>query len=202
MTGVIPVQGRELSGEDIGQVQWLLAEHPDWGRTRLSEEICRLWDWRNALGRSKDMAARTLLLKLERSGHIQMPPRQRPSSNGFRNRRVPVVAPATETIHGVLCDLRPLSLSVAAPASADRHLFNGLLAGNVMEWCQDWYNRGYYSVSPKKRPKGPEKSTCRVLRGGSFFFESQDLRSRAGPAAWKPTIVGPSQKTNTTPTAP
>ena len=70
---------------------------------------CRLWDWRNALGRSKDMAARTLLLKLERSGHIQMPPRQRPSSNEFRN----VVVPATETIHGVLCDLRPLSFSVA-----------------------------------------------------------------------------------------
>ena len=77
------VQGRELSGEDIGQVQGLLAEHPEWGRTRLSEELCRLWDWRNALGRSKDMAARTLLLKLERSGHIQLPPRQRPSSNEF-----------------------------------------------------------------------------------------------------------------------
>ena len=83
------VQGRELSGADIGQVQGLLAEHPEWGRTRLSEEHCRRWDWRNALGRPKDMAARTLLLKLERSGHILLPPRQGPSSNGFRNRRVP-----------------------------------------------------------------------------------------------------------------
>ena len=76
------------------------------------------------------MAARTLLLKLERSGHIQLPPRQRPSSNEFRYRRVPVVAPATETIHGVLSDLRPLSVSVVAPASDDMHLFNGLLAGH------------------------------------------------------------------------
>ena len=61
------IQGRELSPEDIGLIQRLLVEHPDWGRTRLSEELCSLWDWRNANGRIKDMAARTLLLKLERA---------------------------------------------------------------------------------------------------------------------------------------
>jgi hypothetical protein len=138
MTGVIVVQGRELSGEDIGQIQAMLSEHPDWGRTRISEELCRCWDWRNALGRPKDMAARTLLLKLERSGHIQLPPRQRPSSNGFRNRNVlstlapsvPMVAPAAEPIHGILRDLQPLSVCIVTSASADMGLFNGLLAGH------------------------------------------------------------------------
>jgi hypothetical protein len=129
MTGVMMVQGRERNAEDIGEMQGLLAEHPDWGRTRLSEELCRRWDWRNAQGRPKDMAARTRLLKLERSGHILLPPRQRPSSNGFRNRSVPVVAPATEPIRGIWGDLRPLSGSVVAPTSADMRLFNGLLAG-------------------------------------------------------------------------
>jgi hypothetical protein len=99
-------------------------------RTRISEELCRRWDWRNANGRLKDMAARTLLLKLERSGHIQLPARQRPSSNGFRNRSVPVVASATEPIQGRLRDLQPLSVSVVPPASDDLHLFNGLLAGH------------------------------------------------------------------------
>ena len=124
------VQGRELSAEDIGQIQCLLAGHPEWGRTRLSEELCRLWDWRNALGRPKDMAARTLLLKLERAGHILLPPRQRPSSNEFRNRSLPMVSPASEPIHGILCDLQPLSVCVVAQASGDMDLFNGLLAGH------------------------------------------------------------------------
>ena len=41
--------------------------------------------WR-ALSRLKDMACRTLLLKLERAGHIRLPPRIRPSSNGCRGR--------------------------------------------------------------------------------------------------------------------
>ena len=79
------MQGRELRAEDISLIQALLAEHPEWGRTRLSQELCRRWDWRNAQGRFKDMAARTLLLKLERGGLIQLPRRQRPSSNGLRN---------------------------------------------------------------------------------------------------------------------
>jgi hypothetical protein len=129
MAEVMVVQGRELSADNIGEMKRLLAEHPDWGRTRLSEELCRRWDWRNAQGRAKDMAARTLLLKLERSGHILLPPRQRPSSHVFRNRIVPVVAPATDPIRGALRDLQPLSVSVVASASADMRLFNGLLAG-------------------------------------------------------------------------
>ena len=121
------IQGRELSGEDIGLIQGLLAEHRDWGRTRLSEELCCLWDWRDAQGRSKDMAARTLLLKLERGGHIELPERRRPSSNGLRNRHVPLMDHATAPICGALRDLRPLAMSVIESGSEDLRLFNCLL---------------------------------------------------------------------------
>ena len=121
------IQGRSLTADEIGLIRGLLAEHRDWGRTRLSEELCRRWDWRNAQGRIKDMAARTLLLKLERRGFIDLPARQRPSSNGMRNRRVPVVDHACEPIRGRLRDVRPLSVSVVAPRSTDLRLFNALL---------------------------------------------------------------------------
>lgn len=128
MTGVMVIQGRELGSAHIGLIRGLLVEHPEWCRTRLSEELCRRWDWRNAQGRPKDMAARTLLLKLERSGHIRLPPRQRPSPNGFRNRREPVADDSAEAVRGALRDLRPLAVSVVAPGSPDLRLFNGLLA--------------------------------------------------------------------------
>ena len=122
------MQGREVTTADIELIRAMLAAHPARGRTPLSAELCRRWDWRNARGQLKDMACRTLLLKLERAGHIRLPPRIRPSSNGLRNRRAPAAPLACEPIRGVLRDLLPLGVSVVAPGSDDARVFLGLLA--------------------------------------------------------------------------
>ena len=58
------------------------------------------------------------------------------------------------------------------------------MAGDLMEWCLDWYARDFYSVAPRKNPKGPETGVYRVMRGGTFFEDSFELRTYARTAAW------------------
>lgn len=64
------VQGREITKDDIELVRRLIRANPSWNRTRLSQELCLLWNWRAANGQIKDMACRSLLLKLEQRGPI------------------------------------------------------------------------------------------------------------------------------------
>jgi hypothetical protein len=147
----ICLQGRTLSGDDLAVVRALIAQHPGWHRTALSLHLCELWNWRNGAGRLKDMAARTLLLKLHARGLVELPPAQR------RTRRPCAQAPDFQTqlalcapvpIEGLLGSLQPVSLELAHSGPLRRHAaellrqhhyrgFNGPVGQNVQYLAKD-----------------------------------------------------------------
>ena len=164
----IRLQGRTLTGDDLTELRALRARHPDWHRTALSLHLCQLWNWRNGRGRLKDMAARTLLLKLEARGLIDLPPSQscigRPGAQAPQ-RSGPLLALSPPPIQGSLQSLQPIRLEVADSPR---------LRQLVRQFLRQFHYRGFH---------GPV--------GENVQYLAQDRQGRDlavmvfGAAAWK-----------------
>jgi hypothetical protein len=128
MSEAVMVQGRQLETSDIFRIRQWIAENPTWSRRRLSEVIAHEWDWRNGSGRLKDMAARTMLLKLEARGLIELPPRRRKPSNRMAEGRISRQDWDTTPVTGTLRQLGPLTVQEISSDTAERKRFAAAMA--------------------------------------------------------------------------
>ena len=123
------IQGRKISSVEIAEIRGLIADNPKWSRYRLSQALAQQWQWYASSGQLKDMAARTLLLKLEERGLVALPKRRRvPMVRGpqFSPELFDFILP--EPIVADLSSLQPLQIQVVGPKLPEYRLFQRYLA--------------------------------------------------------------------------
>ncbi len=121
------IQGRAISQSDVLFIRNLVAQNPAASRYKLSRLLCQSWEWRDPKGQLKDMAARSLLLKLAARGWITLPAKRRESPNRMRHKRVCWVEHARQPIIGCLAELIPLQVRELSQCPEDLPLFECLL---------------------------------------------------------------------------
>jgi hypothetical protein len=124
---MLKVQGRRLGPRDVEAIRELIAAHPHWHRRRISEVLAQQWDWRNAAGQLKDMAARSLLLKLAERGLVKLPPRRRAPVNRMGARPRPPVPWDQAPVHCPLKQLQPLRVQEVSREREPRRLLEAAL---------------------------------------------------------------------------
>jgi hypothetical protein len=123
------LQGRRIGSSEIGEIQWLIEANPLWNRRRLSVALAQRWLWYATSGQLKDMAARSLLLKLHERGLIVLPERRRAPTT----RRAVAIPDLLDSlppqpVEASLSALRPLRIQVVGPRQPHYHEFQRYLA--------------------------------------------------------------------------
>ncbi len=165
------VQGREIKESDLEQIRHLMRENPSWHRTRLSRELCRGWQWHNGKGQLKDMACRSLLLKLNRRGLIELPARAWENYNHRRGGGQSDVLHSTEPIKAHLGSLSPIELVEIHKERTYEELFACLLCRYHYLGYRDSIgeNVKYLAMDKEQRPLG-----CLLFDAAAWKAKARD----------------------------
>jgi hypothetical protein len=128
MNVLLTYRGRAVTDTEVVFIRELIAAHPTLSRRRLSQELCRAWNWVQPNGQPRDMVCRGLMLALHRAGQIALPDRKWVPPNPLAQRPQPTAAECDRRpLHGALATLGPLRVEQVR-RTPQEPLFNGLLA--------------------------------------------------------------------------
>jgi hypothetical protein len=128
METIATYRGRAIRQSDVSVIKQIISTHPDRSRRFISQEVCRIWNWRQTNGTLKDMVCRSLLLLLESKGFIKLPPRKSNPPNPLANRKKPLRIPVDESaVEYSLNELYPINLKQVRRTAREK-LFNSLIS--------------------------------------------------------------------------
>lgn len=146
------VRGRLVTPADIVFIRSFIEKYHDKGRTFISKELCRYWNWRQPNGALKDMACRDFLSRLEKKGLITLPPSK--SINHKRKTKRVISLPLHDKtpISSSLKEILPIEVKLVR-WTVHESLFNGFLSAyHYLGYCQFVGAHLKYMAFSKQRP--------------------------------------------------
>ncbi len=127
MEALIKYRGRTITAEDAAFIRQLITDNPGLSRWKLSRRLCEAWNWVQPNGALRDMICRSLMLELDRAGHIKLPPRKRTILNPLANRRKPSKTQIDQTpFKTTVKEITPLEIRQVRRTQSEK-LFNSLI---------------------------------------------------------------------------
>jgi hypothetical protein len=167
----LTLQGRRISAPDIETIRELLNTNPNWNRTFLSKEICRLWNWRRGTGEIKDMACRSLLRKLEQLGYIHLPKGSHRNESPCRRNNIQTVLHSKASIDCPLPSLYPIEVHLVE-RGYDLKLFKYFISAyHYLGWSGTvGENLKYLFFDVHERPLG-----CMMFGAAAWKIQPRDI---------------------------
>jgi hypothetical protein len=119
----------QITPAEIELIQQLISANPTWGRTRLSIELCQIWDWCHPDGHLKAISCRDLLRRLASQGVIQLPEKIRNSGRKpGRQKHIQFILHDTSEIVGDIREILPIRVEIVQERTFQSREFKSLLA--------------------------------------------------------------------------
>jgi len=107
----------KITEEKIAEINELIKAKPEWNRSKLSQELCKMWEWIGENGQLKDISCRDVLRVLDAAGKIKLPKRRTHGHTKGGADDVVLMLHDTTQIEEPLSLLKPLSLEVVVGKS-------------------------------------------------------------------------------------
>ncbi|MGH7602324.1 MAG: Druantia anti-phage system protein DruA [bacterium] len=149
------MRGKIIRPDDLALIRQLLTTDGDKGRTHLSQQLCRIWDFRQTNGTYREIACRDLLRQLERRGLITLPsPLRSTRKPGYRNRTFLSQPLDVTTLEGRVDHFSALKIELVSRTASEK-FYNGLIgAYHYLGYGQGTGEQLKYVIALETRPLG------------------------------------------------
>jgi hypothetical protein len=103
-----------MTAERIAEITAMIKTNPTWHRSKLSQELCKLWGWVGENGQIKDVSCRDVLRDLEAAGEIKLPERQSHGRTKGGGDIVILMLHDATPIENVLSEIQPLAIEIVS----------------------------------------------------------------------------------------